>query len=242
MILLDTRESAATKGSPGLYEDLRKTNLPLMLDKLDGGDAMFLGRGPDNTEVTVGLEFKKLNDLLSSLRSQRLQGHQLIELQHYDFRFLLIEGDWKANDAGQVCKRSGYKDWSPVAGNFSAAELDKTLLGLTLRAGVVVKEVSTRRDTVRWITSLYRSFTDVAWDDHTSHTGIYRPAMLTKPSKFRNFIMGLPHIGTKTSRAVESYFDAKPRRAVAARADVWSDIDGIGKKTAEQIDRFLEGE
>lgn len=247
MILVDYREDSKNKGSPGLWEDLKKTSLPIQQDKLDGGDLMFLGRGPDNREVSVGVEFKKVKDLLSSLRTQRLQGHQLLELQYYDFRFLLVEGDWRANDSGQVCMRSGYKDWSPVKGGFSVAELDKTLIGLSLRAGVVVKEVSTRKDTVRWITSLYRNFTDVGWDEHTSHTGVYRPAMLTRPTPFRNFIMGLPSVGVKTSRAVEAFFTnphtgkASPRKAIAARAATWMEIDGVGKKGAQTIDDFLEG-
>ncbi len=242
MILVDYREDSKNKGSNGLWDDLKKTSLPIQQDTLEGGDLMFLGRGMGGSEVTVGVEFKKLKDLFSSLRSNRLQGHQLHELQPYDFKFLLIEGDWKCNDAGQVCMRTGFKDWSSVAGGFRASELDKTLLGLALRAGVVVKEVSTRKDTVRWITSLYRNFTDVAWDDHSSHIGLYRPQGLTRPSAFCNFIAGIPSIGLKRARAVESFFDSKPRRAVMARADVWQEIDGVGKKGALAIDRFLEGE
>lgn len=243
MILVDWREDSKKKGSNGLWDDLKKTNLPIQQDELSGGDLMFLGNGPEGAEVTVGVEFKKVPDLLSSLRSKRLQGHQLHELQPYDFRILLVEGEWRHNDAGQVTVRSGYKDWSPAKGNFSAAELDKALLGLALRGGLhYVKETTTRRETIRWIQSLYRNFTDVKWEDHSSHTGVYRPAMLTKPSKFRNFIMGIPGIGVKTSKAVESYFDGKPRRAVAARADLWQQIEGIGAKGAAQIDTFLEGE
>lgn len=249
MILVDYREKESNKGSPGLWEDLKKANLPIQQDKLDGGDLMFLGNGPDGKEVTVGVEFKKTRDLLDSLRSKRLQGHQLHELQAYDFRFLLIEGEWKHNDAGQVTMRSGYKDWSAVKGNFSASELDKAALGLVLRGGLhYIKETTTRRDTVRWIESLYRNFTDVAWDDHTSHTGVYRPTGLVRPSPFRYFIMGIAGVGLKTSKAVEAFFTnpstgkASPRHAVAARADTWQQIDGIGKKGAEQIDRFLEGE
>lgn len=251
MILVDFREDSKNKAEHknGLWDDLKKTNLPIQQDKLDGGDFMFLGQGPEGKEVTVGVEFKKIRDLLSSLRSNRLQGHQIHELQVYDFRFLLVEGQWHHDDEGFVTLRSGFKDWSRAAGSFRAAELDKTLLGLVLRAGVVVKETHTRRETVRWIESLYRNFTDVEWEDHTSHTGIYRPtAALYKPSGFCNFMAGIPSLGLKRGKAVEAFFrnpttgKASPRRAVAARADTWREIDGIGSKVAEQIDRFLEGE
>jgi ERCC4-type nuclease len=248
MILIDYREDSKNKGSPGLWDDLKKTNLPIQQDKLDGGDFMFLGNGPEGKEVTIGVEFKKIRDLLSSLRSQRLQGHQLHELQPYDFRFLLVEGEWRHDDEGFVTLRSGFKNWSRAAGSFRAAELDKTFLGLQLRAGLIVKETHTRHETVRWIQSLYRNFTDMEWDDHTSHTGVYRPTALVKPSAFRNFIMGIPGIGQKGSKHVERFFanpttgKASPRRAVAARPDVWEQIEGVGKKGATTIDKFLEGE
>jgi ERCC4-type nuclease len=252
VIEVDYRESTEGKGQKGLWEDLIKTSLPLKTGKLDGGDLWFLGRGPNDTEVSVGLEFKKLRDALTSIRTKRLQGHQLHELQAYDFRFMLIEGEWKPDDAGLISTRSGWKNWSPVPGNFSAAEYDKTVLGLVLRGGVhYVKETKTRQETVRWISALYRNFTDVAWDDHTSHLGVYRPTELAKPSEFRHFIMGLPNgcgMGLKTSKNVEAFFrnpntgKASPRQAVAARADTWQLIDGVGKKTAQQIDAFLEGE
>jgi ERCC4-type nuclease len=236
VILVDDRA-----GSDKLGLDLRKAGLPIQFDRLDGGDVMFLGQGPSG-ECTVGVEHKTLRDLLQSLRSQRLQGHQLHEMQVYDFRFLLIEGDYRHDDAGYVTMRTGAKEWSRVAGNFRASELDKTLIGLTLRGGICIKEVSTRRESVRWLTSLYRNFTDVEWTAHTSHTGVHRPAGLVRPSPFRNFICGIPNVGLKTSKAIEAYFGAVPRRAVAARWERWAEIDGIGKKGATQIDKFLEGE
>lgn len=243
MILVDSRESKAVKGSPGLWEDLKKTNLPIQKERLDGGDLFFLGSGPDDTTVTVGIEFKKLRDLLSSLRSERLQGHQLHELQVYDYRFLLVEGEYKHDDNGFVTVRSGFRDWKPVPGGWRAAELDKVLLGLTLRAGVIVKETGTRRESIRWITSLYRNFTDVKWDKHTSHTGLYRPqSTLVRPSPFCNFIGGIPSIGLKRAKAVEKFFHGHPRHAIAARAETWKQIEGVGPKLAEQVDRFLEGD
>lgn len=249
MIEVDYREAEAGKGSAGLWEDLSKTNLPLQLGKLEGGDLWFLGKGPEGREVSVGVEFKKVRDLLSSIREKRLQGHQLHELNYYDYRAILVEGEWR-NEGGYVAMRSGYRDWQPVPGRFSSAELDKTLLGFVLRGGIhYVKETATRKDTVRWIESLYRNFTDVAWDDHTSHTGIYRPtSSFSKPSRFVDFIAGIPGVGLKRGKAVEAFFKnphsgkASPRAAIAARADTWGKVDGIGVSIAQQVDRFLEGE
>lgn len=241
MILVDYREDSKVKGSRGLWDDLKHTNLPIEKAHLDGGDLMFVGNGPEG-EVSVGVEFKKIRDLLSSLRSSRLQGHQLLKLQEYDFRYLLVEGEWRHNESGLVTLRGSYGKWNPAPGRFSASELDKTLIGLPLRAGVNVWPTATRRDTIRWIQSLYRNFTDKAWDDHSSHTGIHRPASLVPLSGFRQAVTAFPRIGIKTSLTVEKHFKGSLRRAVAARSKEWAKIEGIGRDSAEKIDSFLEGE
>lgn len=240
MIVVDTREAKTTKGSPGLWEDLRKTNLPLEQSRLDAGDLFFLGKGPNGREVTVGVEFKKLKDLLSSLRSGRLQGHQLVEMQVYDFRYLLIEGEWRCDDRGMVTVRSKFGEWKPAQGNFRASELDKTLIGLPLRAGVIVWPTHTRRETIRWIESLYRDFTDASWESHGSHVGIYRPPTLVPISDFRTTVTTFPGVGIKTSIAVERHFTGSIRRAVRAKAAEWQKIEGIGTKVATRIDEYLE--
>lgn len=238
-MLVDYREAKEGKGKPGLWEDLKKTKLPLEKGKLDAGDLCFLGKGPDG-EVTVGVEFKKLKDLLSSLRSGRLQGHQLIGMQQFDFRYLLIEGEYRSDDRGLVTVRSRFGEWRPAQGSFRASELDKTLIGLPLRAGVYVWQTHTRRETVRWIESLYRSFTDCSWDAHGSHIAIYRPPTLAPISDFRTTISTFPGIGTKTSLHVEEHFGGSIRKAVRARAKDWAGIAGIGAKVAQRVDEYLE--
>lgn len=243
MILVDYREVSEKKGSHGLWDDLKKTDIELMQGTLDGGDLFFLGKGPEGREVTVGVEFKKLSDLLSSLRSKRLQGHQLFEMQPYDYRFLLVEGEWRHDDDGFVTTRSFRRGktptWSRAPGSFRAAELDKTLLGLVLRAGVIVKETATRKDTVRWIQSLYRNFTDVGWNDHTSHIGVYRPESLVKLNQFRQTISSLPGIGIKTSKLVQDRFRTL-RQAMTAHSQEWQEIDGIGPDTATRVMAALD--
>lgn len=240
MILVDRREDSRSKGSNGLWDDLKKTSLPVEQTTLDGGDLMFIGQGPEGEEVTVGLEFKKIRDLLTSIRTKRLPGHQVFKLQPYDFRYLLVEGEWRGNKEGMVSVRSKRGEWAQVPGRFSAAELDKTLLGLPLRAGIYVWPTATRRETVRWIQSLYRNFTDGKWTDHSSHIAVYRPPTLVPISDFRTTVSTFPAVGVKTSLAVERHFGGSIRRAVKARAAQWAEIDGIGKKNAQRIDEFLE--
>jgi ERCC4-type nuclease len=238
MILVDYREDEKAKGSPGLWQDLRKTKLPIEQTTLDAGDLMFVGNGPDDSEVTVGVEFKKIRDLLSSIRSGRMQ-EQIERMQPYDYRFLLIEGEWR-NEGGMVCVRSGFRDWSPAPGRMSSAELDKRLLGFNLRAGVVVWPTLRRTDTIGWLESLYRDFTDKKWDDHTGHLAFHVPSALVPISDKRDVFARFPGIGVKGSLIVERHFGGSIRRAVAARADEWAEVEGIGKKGAARIDEFLK--
>lgn len=240
MILVDYREDSKNKGSPGLWDDLKKTTLPIEQSKLDAGDLCFWGKGPEGKEVSIGVEFKKLKDLLSSLRSKRLQGHQLVKMQVFDFRYLLVEGEWRSDDRGLVTVRSRFGEWKPAPGGFSASELDKTLIGLPLRAGVIVWPTHTRRETVRWIESLYRDWTDTKWTDHSSHIAIYRPPSLIPISDFRTTVTTFPGVGIKTSNAVERHFSGSIRRAVRAGAGEWAKIEGIGAKVAQRVDEYLE--
>ena len=242
MILIDSRESKDKKGSPGLWDDFKKTKLPVSKAKLEFGDLMFLGNGPEGKEVSVGVEFKKHRDFFSSLRTGRLVGHQLSGMaESYDFRYLLIEGDWKVDSGGLVCVRTGFSDWSAVQGKLSSSEVDKTLIGLPLRLGVHVWTTSTRKDTMRWLTNLYRCWTDKKWKDHGSHIAIYQPPTLVPISNFRKTVATFPGIGVKTSQAVEKHFRGSIHKAVTAPIHEWGKIEGIGLKTAESICTYLKG-
>lgn len=239
MILFDTREDSAVKGSPGLWDDFKKTSLPVEKAKLDFGDLMFVGQGPQG-ECTVGVEFKRIRDLLQSIRTGRFSGHQLLGMQGYDFRYLLVEGEYRSTAAGLVSLRAGRSVWKPAPGRMSSAELSKTLIGLPLRAGTIVWETRTRTDTVEWITSLYRNFTDKPWDAHSSHIAIYRAPTLVPISAKRITFSTLPNVGVKTSLLVEKHFKGNIRRAARASIHEWGRIDGIGLKTAERIVNFLQ--
>lgn len=242
MILVDYREDSKNKAkhSTGLWDSLKPTSLPLEQAKLDFGDLMFLGRGPEGKDVTVGIEFKKIRDLLQSVRSGRYQGHQLLGMQSYDFRYLLVEGEYRSDNSGLVALRAGRSLWKPAPGRMSSAELAKTIIGLPLRAGTLVWETRSRADTVAWITNLYRSFTDKPWDDHTSHIAIYRPPTLAPISDKRITFSTLPGIGTKTSLLVEKHFRGNIRRAAKASLHEWGKIEGVGLKTAERIIQYLQ--
>ena len=64
-------------GSADLFEPLKARKLPVRLSKLEAGDVAFIGNGPEGRPVPVGIEYKKLPEMLGCFRD-RFAGHQII--------------------------------------------------------------------------------------------------------------------------------------------------------------------
>src|ERR1035437_1042749 len=128
MILVDRRI-----GSNDLLAPLKAARFEVQLVELEVGDIAFEGKGPNGTTLNVGVELKVLGDRINSLRTGRLAGHQLPGLlKPYDYAWLLVEGQWRANAAGPVTTQKRRGLWAAVPGKMSASELDKQLLTLEL--------------------------------------------------------------------------------------------------------------
>src|ERR1035437_3942143 len=134
MILVDRRV-----GSNDLLAPLKAAGFDAQLVELAFGDIAFEGKGLNGTPLNVGVELKRLGDLVSSLRTGRLAGHQLPGLlRTYDYAWLLVEGQWRANAAGQVTTQKRSRLWTVIPGKMTASELDKQLLTLELCGGLHV--------------------------------------------------------------------------------------------------------
>ncbi len=229
MILVDRRI-----GSNDLLKPLQQAGLEAKLVELEFGDIAFEGKGEQGASLNIGVEFKRLGDLISSLRSGRLAGHQLPGLlKTYDRAWLLIEGNWQHNEQGLVTSFQKGRGWTPVHGKMTAAELETTVLTLELCGGLHVRYVNTRRDTLRFLSNLYRWWTDRALDGHHSHLAVHTPPATFEVSAFRAAVCQWPGIGLKTSRAVEQAFHGSITKAAAASVETWASIetgDSAGKR------------
>lgn len=183
MMLLDDRESDLNFLRPAL----RDLGIQSDVTRLDYGDACFLGLGPGG-DCSVGIERKKIPDLIHSMQDRRLSGHQLRGMyQTYDFCFLLIEGMWRAGDHGAVetfngAAKSpwqpyytrlggGTKTWRGQAVSFR--QLMNYLTTLELCGHVKLRFASTQWQTAHLYASLYYWFTEKPWEDHASCNEIY---------------------------------------------------------------------
>ena len=253
MLFVDYRE-----GSKELVAPLKAAGLPVEETDLGAGeqgpvaDLAFTGRGEGGKSVEVGVEFKKVGELVASLRSERLQGEQLPAMRrHYDFCWLLYEGEILHNRSGQLLRRTGRNSFRPLPGKMSIGEFEKRVLVLHLCGGLNPRHTETRRDTIKWIEALYRTWTDEDLDQHKSHLGIYQPPTPIPVSEFREVVIKhCAGIGFRASKIVEERFHGSVREAANATVAQWAAIDlpdkngkirRLGTTRAEQIVQFFNG-
>lgn len=246
-------------GSKHLLKPLQEQGLTVIEDTLKFGDVAFVGRGKGDEPVTVGIELKKLPDLCQSLKN-RLPADQLPGLvTHYDRAWLLVEGEWRQDAQGRVTVEkwdagAGRMLWKPLPGAPMASELDKRLLTLETVGGLHVRETNTTADTVRWLTSLFRFWTDKALDEHRSHLAVHAPdidqRLFNKPSQFVVTLRTLPGLEAGRLRTVEQFFGGDILRAMQAPVEVWAGIEiadakgkvrRLGPATAAKIVAAIRG-
>lgn len=211
MILVDPRE-----GSKNLVKPLRDLGLPVKESHLDYGDLAFMGRGEKGAKLFIGVEHKTISDLVSSMGTGRLQGHQIPGMTSaYDRRWLVVEGDWDKDSSGRVTKYASRGVRRPIKGAPLALELLKRLIVLNIRAGVNIWPSKSQRASLDFILALYRVWTDKDLDEHKSHTAIYAPdldrGLLVPVSDFRKgLVSACPGVGFALSRTIENRcYDSK---------------------------------
>jgi ERCC4-type nuclease len=237
MLLIDDRA-----GSEELAKPLRAMGLPVTLERLEFGDVAFIGRGQAGTEVSVGIEFKQLGELVQALRTERLAGHQLPGMREcYDFSYLLIEGPWLYDKSGRLQRRSKMsKALKPLGGSMSISELLKRVFVLHLAGGLNPLWTSSRQDTLSVIRDLYRTWTDKALDEHKSHLAVYTPpAPIYVPvTPASHCAKGIEGIGWPKAHAIARHFKTV-EAMVAADEKEWMKVEGIGKELAARAVRAL---
>jgi ERCC4-type nuclease len=231
VIFIDDRE-----GSAHFAPLLKKIGIETELTRLDFGDLFFVGKGQGGTPIDIGIEFKRLNDLITSIRSERLQGHQLPGMRAaqegerplYDFAYLLIEGEMNYDSQGLLLRRKGNREsFTPYEGRMTIGELFKRLNSMHLIAGMNWVWLNDEGVCVKWIETLYRTWTDCDLDKHRSHLGVHNPRPIVPLSRFQQAFMNaaFPGIGREVAKAAEKYFEGSIKRAVMAPPNVWAKIE-----------------
>lgn len=229
MIFVDDRT-----GSKHLLQPLRSLGLDAQLTRLDFGDVSFEGKGPNGTMLTIGVELKRLTDLISSIRTGRLSGHQLPGLigpqGAYDYAWLVVEGYWRTNQYDQIALYHGrVRGWQVVPGRMTASELEKRLLTYELCGRLHVRLTNRSEETTHFISSLYRWWTDKAMDAHIGHLDHHRVGGVVPLSDFRQAVIAWPGVGRAVSLSAELTFRSI-RRAATGSVDAWANLATLDTK------------
>jgi ERCC4-type nuclease len=240
VILLDRRI-----GSSDLYQPLRTHGLPVELTTLDCADVAWLGRGPNEIPIPIGVEIKRIADLLGSITSGRLSGSQLPKLVHeYAHSWLVIEGQYRAGAEGLLETRHGAA-WLPYQTGrrpWTYREVEAFLATLEVKAGIHVRRAWNRAETVALVAMLYQWWTAKAYDEHRAHVALHTPmldaGLLYKPSLARRVAAELPGIGIERSGLIADHFKTVRALVEASEAE-WMLIPGIGKGLAKKITTAL---
>ena len=233
MILVDDRV-----GSKDLLRLFPKGTA--QLTKLQFGDLSFLGNGPDGP-IPIGVERKRLTDLVNSMYTDRLASHQIPGmLRHYRRIYLVIEGIFQVQEDGLVYVWGGRNSWKPLTtggkGRVMATQIWGFLQTLEEMAGVQVVRTQNAKETAAWAYSVARWW-EKEYAKHESHMGIKRDVQFTlrKQVPLRMRVAAeLPGIGVKRCRKVADHFGSVREMVLATRAD-WAAIDGIGDGIADKV-------
>ena len=220
-----------------LHPPLNKTG---ELCRLEAGDAMIVGNGPDGP-LLIGVEVKSIFDLISSINTGRLQGTQIPGmLRDYDVSWLLHYGRYRVcpvTGALQILRKNN--SWvSHKIGERAVpyGYLEKWLL--TANAlGIHIKRVITEAEAAAWIGCLDRWWSK-PWEKHrgmhsfdnSGDLGLL-PTMDPATKLRAKVAAQLPGVGFKRAIDVAKHFGSVSAMIGASIKD-WEEIPGVGRVIA----------
>lgn len=235
MLILDDRA-----GSVDYLPLLQQLHVPVSLGRLDFGDAALVGNGPNHEPVFVGVEIKKLADILRCIVDGRYAAHQLPGmLAMYKSVWLLIEGEYRPDPKSGVLQqfKGRWVDVNVGSRRFMYREFDEFLMTCENKAGVKFRRSATQIETAYLIKDLYHWWTAKAWEEHKS-LDVFNNSMptlqLQPPTLIQRIAKELPGVGWKRAREAASHFNSI-REMIMATEQEWQKLDGVGPKMAERI-------
>jgi len=245
-VYLDPRVGPSKKKrrSHDLADPLRHEGLAVRMQKLNSADVAFLS----HDGLKVGIEIKTFDDFYASFRRGRLAGHQVRELvKDYDRRYLIIEGVWRPMPNGLVGVRRGKlwrTSWFRDSHGLRFNEMHGHLMTLEERAGILWRRTMSQLETVKYLVSLYRWWTDKGIGQHKSHLTFAReadPALFSKPTLTKLWAKELPGVGWDRATAIVKHFSSAQSLALADEK-TWREVPGVGRILAKRIVAAIEQE
>lgn len=235
------------------------------LTKLEFGDACWIGQGVDDETqegcpVQVGVERKNVNDLIQSIDSGRLAGHQLTGLlQTYSVNYLIIEGQFRPSDSGslEMYQRGKWTTATRPGGTaWHYGEVSNFINSMSVLANFHIRQTNSPRETahlIRWLSNWWNK----PWHSHNSLKAIHSCNPTAKRGKGSRSKMqiGVPlskqqQIILKClaqvpgveqrARILAPHFNSLMEAAVLTEND-WMTYPGIGKVLAGNLVQVFQG-
>jgi len=216
-------------------------NVPCELTHLEYGDACFMGNGPEDVPYSIGVERKTITDLLNSMTTGRLVGHQLEGmLNAYNVIYILVEGTWRVGPSSGLVETYKGKGWSNAGWHnqrFMGTAVFNFLNTLAIMCNARIWISQNKTQSGRWLSSTYRWW-EKSWDQHkalnTFHTENAPMAHLVRPSILQRVAKEFKGVGWDKAKAIQEKFRTV-FDFVLANESALQEIPGIGKKLAKQI-------
>jgi len=210
------------------------------------GDVAWVGKGPGGELLPVGIEFKKLGELLTSILDNRFVGHQLPGMQaNYRVMYLLVEGSWRPGTGGTLEVHEKGRWRAPHTRAMNHLGLEHWLATISEQGGITVLRSGNREESLAILHARY-TWWSKAWEKHAALKGIYngaaaRRVSLLAPTWRHRIARVLPGLGDEKSATVDQHFK-NVREMVNANELDWMKVPGVGKEIARKIQWVMTSE
>lgn len=238
MVIVDKRDGSRQLA---YCEALRDS---AQLGTLEFGDVMLTGHGPNpDKPLTVGVEVKSVSDLLSSIETKRLAGHQIPGLvRSYDHSWLLIHGAARpgADNYLEVNRHGRWQHFhlgrKPVPWSY----LQGFLLTAQLFSPIRVQWVYNEEEAAKWI-AVFDKWLSKKWDRHSALKVFNEAGAQAAPpgadpveTQMAKVLAQLPGVGWTRAWNAAKQFESL-EEALSAPASEWEKIPKFGPVLAKAV-------
>jgi ERCC4-type nuclease len=216
---------------PGSYE----------LRRLDSADFMFDGVGSDGHPIVIGIERKTVHEIIGDY--DRFVANQLEALMNtYHYAYLVVEGPFRPSARGgyvELWEKGKWQErsYGPQTAGTSYIGLIGKLNTLRRLYGITVVRSATSFETAAIVRALAVWF-GKDWSEHKSCNVIYHEpppyALPTRPTLLVKLLACIDGIGWDKAFKLARKFRSMDA-VMAADAAAFMEIEGIGRKTAQQL-------
>jgi len=234
-------------GSQDLIEPLRKLGCTVREEYLPAGDIELIGI--DGT--VVGIEFKKIPDLLACIRNGRFAEQLRAMKREYHVSWLLVEGRMRVGASGKLEYATAYNEthdlakWREADGGYTYQEVQAWLMTMAQCGGALLASTSCLSESALWVRAAFYWWTFQAWEEHRAHKAWFEPPPLwenpyAEPPLALRVASVLPGIGPERANAIVDVMGTEVEfpsalEVVEAGTVALQRVPGIGKVVATKV-------